>query len=195
MTEILWGIDDLGGVRKDLNQIGEDAIAQAQEQARQAKKIAGQIQKDKAINFQFAKFLSFLLGEIKNEAIIKEMYETFYKTINPKNNITYLRKDANTMVMAGFFVPFFIQDAQRFGILPAYSRLEPEHTKTLSEYVAYLGKLSSTYHDNIPINQSAFINLVVLIATHYLKTGSLESTKEQIISLMYGGNNSDTLEN
>ena len=125
MTEILWGIDDLGGIRKDLNQIGEDAVALAQEQAHQAKKIAGQIQKDKAINFQFAKFLSFLLGEIKNEAIIKEMYETFYKTINPKNNITYLRKDANIMVMAGFFVPFFVQDAQRFGIMPAYSRLEP----------------------------------------------------------------------
>lgn len=186
MTEIIGGIDDLGGLRKDINQVGEEAVAQAQEQARQAKQIAGQIKKDKAINFQFAKFLSFLLSEIKSEEIVHEMYDTFYKTINPKNNITYLRKDANTMVMAGFFVPFFLQEVERFGIMPAYKRLEPENAQTLSGYVAYLGKLSATYHDNIPINQSAFINLVVLIASHYLKTGNLQQTRETVLSLMYG---------
>ena len=194
MTELLGGIDDMWWVRKDINQVGEEAVAQAQEQARQAKQISQQIKKDKAINLQFAKFLSFLLAEIKSEEIIKEVYNTFYKTINPTNNITYLRKDANTLVMAGFFVPFFMQDAQRFGIMPAYSRLQPESAQTLRWYVDYLGRLSATYHDNIPINQTSFINLIILIASHYLNTWGLEDTRESVIAMMYG-NNPEALSN
>ena len=70
-----------------------------QSQAKQAKQIAQQIKKDKAINYHLAQFLSFLMKEIQNEELIKAITDTFFKTTNPKDQITYLRKDINTYVV------------------------------------------------------------------------------------------------
>jgi hypothetical protein len=46
-------------------------VQRVQEEARKAKKVAQQLQQDKKQNNQLAKFLTFLLGEISNEKIIK----------------------------------------------------------------------------------------------------------------------------
>lgn len=70
-----------------------------QSQAKQAKQIAQQIKKDKAINYHLAQFLAFLMKEIQNEELIKAITDTFFKTTNPKDQITYLRKDINTYVV------------------------------------------------------------------------------------------------
>ncbi|MDR0282323.1 MAG: hypothetical protein LBI53_03215 [Candidatus Peribacteria bacterium] len=59
------------------------------------------------MNDQFAQFLTFLVNEIKNEQIIKGLYDTFFTTIDYKTNITYLRKDMNSVVVVGLFYPFF----------------------------------------------------------------------------------------
>ena len=67
-----------------------------QSQAKQAKQIAQQIKKDKAINYHLAQFLAFLMKEIQNEELIKAITDTFFKTTNPKDQITYLRKYINT---------------------------------------------------------------------------------------------------
>jgi hypothetical protein len=46
-------------------------VQRVQENSRQAKKIAQQLQQDKKQNNQLANFLTFLLGEISNDKIIK----------------------------------------------------------------------------------------------------------------------------
>lgn len=74
-------------------------MQRVQSQAKQAKQIAQQIKKDKAINYHLAQFLAFLLKEIQNEELIKAITDTFFKTTNPKDQITYLRKDINTYVV------------------------------------------------------------------------------------------------
>lgn len=74
-------------------------MQRVQSQAKQAKQIAQQIKKDKAINYHLAQFLAFLLKEIQNEDLIKAITDTFFKTTNPKDQITYLRKDINTYVV------------------------------------------------------------------------------------------------
>jgi hypothetical protein len=74
-------------------------VQRVQSQAKQAKQIAQQIKKDKAINYHLAQFLAFLLKEIQNEELIKAITDTFFKTTNPKDQITYLRKDINTYVV------------------------------------------------------------------------------------------------
>lgn len=168
MSEILSWIDDLWGLRTDINQVGEQAVAKAQEEARKAKHVAQQIQKDKAINQNFAKFLWFLIEKIEDEALVTELYNTFYKTINPDTQVVYLRKDTNIKVMVWFFVPFFQKEAQSYGIMPAYQKLLPSSIKTLKTYVEYLEKLSSIYHDDIPLHQTAFINLILRITQRYL---------------------------
>lgn len=74
-------------------------MQRVQSQAKQAKQIAQQIKKDKAINYHLAQFLAFLMKEIQNEELIKAITDTFFKTTNPKDQITYLRKDINTYVV------------------------------------------------------------------------------------------------
>jgi hypothetical protein len=80
--------------------VSEESVQKAQEENRQAKQVAQQIQADKNLNQHFAAFLSMLLKKISHEELIKAIYDTFFKTINPQNNITYLRKDGNTKVIA-----------------------------------------------------------------------------------------------
>lgn len=186
MTEIVGGIEDLGSVRSDINQVWEEAVAKAQEESRQAKQVAQQIKKDKAINNQFSLFLGMLLKKITDDKLISEIYNTFFKTVNPKNNVTYLRKDANTKVLIWFFIPFFLSEAQQYHILPFYTKLNPqEASQSLKNYVRYLENLSSTYHDNIPLNQTSFVNLVILIAQHYLKPEGIEDMRNQVLVELY----------
>jgi len=47
------------------------------------------------------------MNEITNEHIIKGIYDTFFTTLDYKTNITYLRKNMNTIVVVGVFYPFF----------------------------------------------------------------------------------------
>jgi len=158
-----------GGVEK----VSEVAVQKVQEEARQAKQVAQQLKKDKAKNDQFAQFLTFLMQEIKNEQIIKGLYETFFTTIDYKTNITYLRKDMNSVVVVGVFYPFFKEKGEEIWLGKYFDQLLPEKEQlSIRKYISYLQELSNHYHDNIPINQSDFINLLVVIIQEYLKNAS-----------------------
>ncbi|MDR2190073.1 MAG: hypothetical protein LBP53_02565 [Candidatus Peribacteria bacterium] len=50
--------------------------------------------------------------------------------------------------------------------------LHPKVGFSIREYVKYLQELSNHYHDNIPINQSNFITLLVEIIKEYLSKAS-----------------------
>jgi len=144
-------------------------MKKVQEEARQAKQVAQQLKKDKAINQQFAQFLAFLMQEIGNEQIIKGIYDTFFTTVDYKTNITYLRKNMNTIVVVGLFYPFYLEQAQAFGVDAHFSKLlNAKGHPTIREYVSYLQELSNHYHDNVPINQSHFITLLAYIIREYL---------------------------
>ena len=185
MSEAFTGVEDLGNVRSDVNQVTEEAIQRIQAQSKQAKQIAQQIKKDKAINTQLWNFLTLLMKTIDNEELIQAMVATFFKTTNPKNQVTYLRKDINTYVIVGFFVPFFLDDAEKFHILGFYDQLGvKEAWSSLKSYISYLGRISEVYHDNVPIDQWPLLTLIILIAqTWLLKWDSLPEGKylEQVI--------------
>jgi len=159
MAEIIGGIDDFWTPRSNIDQVSEEAVQKAQEENRKAKQVAQQIQADKTLNQHFAAFLSMLLKKISHEELIKAIYDTFFKTINPQNNITYLRKDGNTKVIVWFFVPFFIKEAQEYKIFPFYEKLSPEESwYSIRRYVNYLEQLSATYHVVVLIIQYFILN-------------------------------------
>lgn len=186
MTEILGGVEELWSIRSDINQVGEEAVAKAQEENRQAKHVAQQIKKDKIQNQHFAQFLSMLLKSINNENLITAIYNTFFKTINPENNITYLRKDINTKVIIWFFIPFFLKEAEKYHLLSHYEKLNPQQANTsLKSYIHYLEKLSETYHDNIPIDQNEFINLVIVIIETFLKNIPTQELRNEVLIALY----------
>jgi len=144
-------------------------VQKVQEEARKAKQVAQQLQKDKAINNQFAQFLSFLMQTIKSERIIKGIYDTFFTTTDYKTHITYLRKNMNSVVVCGIFYPFYQEEGDGYGLEEFFGKLlHPRQGFSIREYVSYLQELSNHYHDNVPINQSHFVTLLAYIIQEYL---------------------------
>ena len=166
--------------------VTEADVQRVQENARQIKKIAQQLQQDKKQNNQIAQFLTFLLSEISNDKIIKWLYDTFFITVDPQTNIPYFRKSMNDIVVVWLFYPFFIEKAQETWISHYYENLNWKWEKTIDWYISYLQDLSDNYHDNIPINQNSFIELLSEIIKEYLLNSLNENTAEseikQIIS-------------
>ncbi len=184
-------IDDFGPVREDNNKVTEEAVQRVQAQSKQAKQIAQQIKKDKAINNQLARFLTLLMQKIENEELIKAIVSTFFKTTDQRNQITYLRKDINIYVVVWFFVPFFQKDAEELKIMWFYENLGVKTAwSSLEKYIVYLWKVSEVYHDNIPIDQWPLITLIILIAQTWIpKYQSLEyeEVKQNTMEALYWG--------
>ena len=189
MASISTWIDDFGPVREDSNKVTEEDVQRVQAQSKQAKQVAQQIKKDKAINNQLAKFLWILMQKIENEELIKAIVSAFFKTTDQRNQITYLRKDINTYVVVGFFVPFFLKEAEDLKIMPFYDKLGVKTAwASLEKYIVYLWKVSEVYHDNIPIDQWPLITLIILIAqTRIPKYQAIgyEELKQNTIEILY----------
>lgn len=166
--EVVWIIESWETWWNLKEWVTESDVQRVQEQARQAKKVAQQLQQDKKQNNQLANFLTFLLGEISNEKIIKWLYDTFFITVDPKTNIPYFRKSMNDVVVVGLFYPFFSEKAKEIWVSYYYEKLDNSKVKTIEWYVKYLQELSDNYHDNIPVDQNSFVNLLVEILKEFL---------------------------
>jgi hypothetical protein len=166
--EVVWIIESWETWWNLKEWVTEADVQRVQENARQAKKVAQQLQQDKKQNNQLANFLTFLLGEITNDKIIKWLYDTFFITIDPKTNIPYFRKSMNDIVVVWLFYPFYIEKAEELWVANFYKNLNNSRPESPEWYVTYLQDLSDHYHDNIPINQNSFVELLIEILKEYL---------------------------
>lgn len=165
MIGSIGNIDNQDWVRSDVSKVTEQDVKRAQWNAQQAKKVQEEIKKQKIKDNNVANFLSFLLKELKNEKMVSAIYNTFFKVVDKKTNRSYLRKNINNIVVIWFFAPFFPNQLQKFKLNIYFQKtinLNKAH-ENLNEYIAYIKNLSKKYHDNVPINQSALIELLVLI--------------------------------
>ena len=207
MTEEVVGIIESWETWWSLNEwVTEADVQRIQENARQIKKIAQQLQQDKKQNNQLANFLTFLLSELSNDKIIKLLYDTFFITIDPKSNIPYFRKSMNNVVVVWLFYPFYLDKAKEIWISHYYEPLKSSSEHSISWYIQYLQELSDHYHDNIPINETSFIELLMEIIKEYLSNASDIDTltdksdsayKEMIYEKLYLGSpdNSENIQN
>ena len=169
MTEEVSGIIESWETWWSLKEwVTEADVQRVQENTRQIKKVAQQLQQDKKQNNQLANFLSFLLSEISNENIIKWLYNTFFITVDPKTNIPYFRKSMNDVVVVWIFYPFYLEKADELWVSHYYEWLNCSSQLSIDWYITYLQDLSDHYHDNIPINQSNFVQLLIEIIKQYL---------------------------
>lgn len=159
---------DVAKIRDQQNQVTEEDVQRAEQQAKQAKQAQQDIKKDKKKNEHFAVFLTFLMKNIKNEKIISYLYNTFFKTRHPKNNILYLRKNINIIVMVGMFVPFFMQEAEKQHITTLFKDFLPSKPITIDKYIVYLKKLAEKFHDNIPLDKENLLNLLIEITITFI---------------------------
>lgn len=173
MEDAMWGIgiNEAGTwweVRENINKVTEAAVRRVQEDSKQAQQIWQQIKKDKAVNAALAQFLSFLLKDIKEDKIIKGLYDTFFKVKDPKTNITYFRKVVNIVVIVGLFAPFYGKKIHEDKLDPFFSHIyDFNSTISLSSYVSFLKALSAKYHDNVPLDKAVFLNFLIQVVFHY----------------------------
>jgi len=178
--EVVWIIESWETWGNLKEWVTEADVQRIQENTRQAKKVAQQLQQDKKQNNQLANFLSFLLSEISNEKIIKWLYDTFFITIDSKTNIPYFRKNMNDIVVVWLFYPFYTEKANELWVSHHYENLDNAWEKSVDWYIKYLQDLSNHYHDNIPISQDSFIELLIEIFKEYLPNNSNSELWENI---------------
>ena len=166
--EVVWIIESWETWWSLNEWVTEADVQRVQENSRQAKKIAQQLQQDKKQNNQLANFLTFLLGEISNDKIIKWLYDTFFITIDPKTNIPYFRKSMNDIVVVWLFYPFYTKKANELWVSHYYENLNWAWKRNINDYIAFLQDLSDHYHDNIPIDQNSLVNLLVEMLKEFL---------------------------
>lgn len=191
MANEIWpsidGLEEGWWVREDVNKVTEEAVRRVQDNQKKAKQAQQQIQQDKQTNAKFAHFLTFLLRKIDNDKLITALYEVFFKTKHPKTDLTYLRKNINTIVIVGMFAPFFPAEIQQFGLDSFFEKLiSLEETPKITEYLSYLKQLSKTYHDNIPIDKHAFIAFLTEVLIEFDLVNKDSLTEDQKKELQTG---------
>lgn len=160
---------DSADIRQDANKVSEEAVKRVQEQGKKAKQAQQDIKKDKDQNEHLAKFLSFLLKNTKHEKIIPLLYDTFFKVKHPQSNIVYLRKNINSKVIVGIFVPFYGEQSREYKIHTLYESILPSQSiQNIAQLVEYLKRLSSLYHDNIPLDKDNLTKFLTELALLYI---------------------------
>ena len=171
-------------VRSDVNKVTEEAVRRVQDNQKKAQQIAKQIKDEKDINNNLAKFLSFILKEVKNDDIIKSVYNVFFKIKNPKTDTTYLRKSINTFVIVWLFVPFYTKQMEEMNIIWFYQDiLDSKEDISLTKYINYLKKLSKKYHDNIPLDKNEFIILLTNVLQYFKLVNPLDTNQKEELKL------------
>lgn len=175
------GLDDINTwweIREDANKVTEEAVRRAQDNQKKAQQVGQDIKKDKATNDKFAKFLTFLLRDIKSDTVIKQIYHTFFKTRNEETDLVHLRKSANSVVVVGMFVPFYQNIIEELELQTIYQNIfDFDGEIYLTKYIQYIKKLLPTYHDEISIDKQEFLKLLKHIAEYYELTEKLSSEK------------------
>ena len=171
------GLDDINAwweVREDTNKVTEEAIRRVQDNQKKAQQIGQEIKSDKAINGKFAKFLTFLLKDIKNDYLIKQIYQVFFKTRHEETDLVHLRKNINTIVVVGLFVPFYQDKIKELGLESIYQdTFTFDGNIDLSRYIHYIKNLLPKHHDNIIIDKQDFTKLLTQITEYYHLTEKL----------------------
>jgi len=176
---------DAAELRQDTKKVSEEAIKRVQEQGKKAKQAQQDIKQDKDVNDKLAKFLSFLLKNIKQERLIQLLYNTFFKVKHPHSDIVYLRKTINSKIIVGVFVPFYPNQAKEYKITELYSAILPSEIKDIKTFVSYLKNLSIAYHDNIPVDKDLFLQFTTALASIYIPvyTEKTPLERKQLIQL------------
>jgi len=174
-------LDDInagGWVREDVNKVTEEAVRRVQDDQKKAQQVGQDIKKDKATNNNLAKFLTFLLKDIKSDTVIKQIYHTFFKTRHEETDLVHLRKSMNTIVVIGMFVPFYQEEIKKLDLESIYQDIWVfDGDVYLTKYINYIKELLPKHHDNITIDKQEFTKLLTYIAEYYQLTEKLSSEK------------------
>ena len=155
-------------VREDTNKVTEEAVRRIQDNQKKAQQVGQDIKNDKATNDKFANFLAFLLSDIKSDTLIKQLYQTFFKTINQDTEIPQIKNSKNITLIIGMFVPFYEQQIKELKLNETYQDIRSfQGDISLTTYIEYIKNLLSKHDNNIKLNKEAFSKLLSYLAEYY----------------------------
>lgn len=173
------GLDDINTwwqVREDTNKVTEEAVRRIQDDQKKAQQVGQDIKNDKATNNKFAKFLTFLLKDIKNDHLIKQIYQTFFKTRHEETDLIHLRKNMNTILVVGMFIPFYQNETKELDLESTYQEFFVfDGTIQLTKYINYIKQLLPKHHDNVALDKQEFTKLLTQITEYYHLTEKLST--------------------
>jgi hypothetical protein len=153
-------------------------VRRVQADQKKAQQVGQEIKNDKSTNSKFAKFLTFLLKDIRNDHLLKQIYHTFFKTRHEETDLVHLRKSMNTIVVVGMFVPFYQNEIKELGLESFYQDIFVfDGNIDLTRYIHYIKSLLPKYHDNISIDKQEFTKLLTHITDYYHLTEKLSPEK------------------
>lgn len=175
------GLDDINSwwqVRENTNQVTEEAVRRVQDDQKKAQQVGQDIKQDKTTNNKFAKFLAFLLKDIKSDTLVKQIYHTFFKTRNEETDLVHLRKSMNTILVVGMFVPFYQEESKELELESLYQNMwYADGEIHLTKYINYIKQLLPKYHDDITIDKQEFTKLLRYISEYYNLIEKLSTEK------------------
>ena len=175
------GLDDINAwwqVREDTNKVTEEAVRRVQDDQKKAQQVGQDIKEDKATNGKFANFLTFLLKDIKNDHLIKQIYHVFFKTRHEETDLVHLRKSMNTIVVVGMFMPFYQDEIKELKLDSVYQDIwDFNGNVNITRYIHFVKKLLPKHHDDIVIDKKEFTKLLTIIAEYYHLTEKLSAEK------------------
>ncbi len=183
MADEVWGsgLDDInagGQVREDTNKVTEEAVRRVQDNQKKAQQVGQQIKDDKATNHKFAKFLTFLLKDIKNDVLIKQIHTVFFKSKNEEVENVHIKKGMDTIAMVGIFMPFYQEEIKEFGLESVYQEIFSfDGDIHLTKYITYIKHLLHKHHENTEENKQEFIKLLMQITEYYQLTEKFSGEK------------------
>ena len=159
------------------NEVSPEAIARVQEAMAQAKQMQGHIGYAKTVNNGIASFVTYVFQEL-DDSLVGVLYSTCFDLRVTQG------EPANMAIVAGFFLPFYPDAVQRFGIAPYYAHIYDGGQPTLVSYAHFLNKLRHHYNHNFRhYLPEQVIKLVTLLLAKYDVIDLRTLTPEQLISL------------
>lgn len=155
-------------IRENTNNVTEEAIRRIQDNQKKAQKTQQDIKNDKANNDKFANFLAFLLSDIKNDILIKQLYQTFFTTTQQETEVPNIKNSRDIAFIVGIFVPFYEQQIKELQLNENYQDIRPfQENISLTIYIEYIKKLIIKHQKHMNIKKEAFGKLLSYLAEYY----------------------------
>jgi len=155
-------------VREDTNKVTEEAVRRIQDNQKKAQQIGQDIKNDKATNDKFANFLAFLLSDIKSDTLIKQLYQTFFTTIEQESEAPNIKNNRDIALIVGMFVPFYEQHIKEIQLNDHYQDIRPfEGNISLTIYIEYIKKLITKHQKHMNLKKESFAKLLSYLGEYY----------------------------
>lgn len=177
-AEAMWGGMEWGAEQQSWSkeQISEADIARVEKQQKQAKQIWGQIAQKKKNDTAIAQFIAFLMKEINDENLIKQVYYTFFLKQSSTSSSKQLPNIFYGLILAGLFVPFFHEELHKYWLAKTFDPFGANNITKLDSYIRYISIFTSPYSKKLPIkiDKHSFLVLVEMIVAYFWLLGGTE---------------------